>query len=420
MPITDKWKRGWNAFVNNRDPTYYKMYGGTYGSTMPDRRIPRRKSGRTIAAAIFNRIAVDCAQVNIRHVNLDDNNRYLSERDSGLNNCLSLEANVDQTGRELVQDIVQSCIDEGVIAVAPTIYDLPNGITSPDDTDAYDIIAMRVGKIVEWFPRHVKVRVYNDTTGNFDELMYPKRRVAIIKNPFYETINAENSVLDRLMSKLSLLDAIDEAGVGKLDLVIQLPYAVRTDNRKLQAKERQQDLAAQLANSKYGVAYIDSTEKITQLNRPLENNLMKQIEYLYDTFYSQIGISKSIMDGTADEQTKLNYQNCTIEAYLSTIVNELKRKFISKTGRTQGQSIMYFIDPFRLLPVTQVAELADKLTRNEIMTSNEIRQIIGMKPSTDPSADELRNKNLSQAKDATVESLEERLEAQNQNEYGQV
>lgn len=416
MPIIDKWKRGWDAFTNNRDPTNFRYGEGTFGNTRPDRRKPHKSSERTIAAAMFNRIAVDCAQVNIRHVLLDDHGRYLEDMDSRLNECLSLEANVDQTGRELIQDTVQSCIDEGVIAMCPTLYDLKGDAQNPDESDAYDVAAMRIGKIIEWYPRHIKVRLYNDSTGQYEDVMYPKRRVAIITNPFFETINADNSVLKRLMRKLALLDAIDEAGAGKLDIVIQLPYTVRNDRRKLQAKERQKDLADQLQNSKYGVAYIDNTEKITQLNRPLENNLMKQIEYYYDMFYAQIGITKTIMDGTADEHTMLNYQNRTIEAFLSAIVNEIKRKFLSKTARTKGQSIMYFIDPFRLLPVTQVAELADKLTRNEIMTSNEIRQIIGFKPSTDPSADELRNKNLSQAAATPVESIEDRLGAIDQNE----
>lgn len=416
MPIADKWKRGWDAFTNNRDPTYFRYGGGYFGSTRPDRRTPHKSSERTIAGAVFNRIAVDCAQVNIRHVQLDDNGRYLKDMDSRLNECLSLEANVDQSGRELIQDTIQSCIDEGVIALCPTLYDMSGDAKNPDESDAYDVAAMRVGKIVEWYPRQVKVRLYNDSNGQYEDVTYPKRRVAIITNPFFETTNADNSVLKRLMRKLALLDAIDEAGAGKLDIIIQLPYVVRSDNRKLQAKERQRDIAEQLSNSKYGVAYIDGTEKITQLNRPLENNLLKQIEYYYDMFYSQIGITKTIMDGTADEHTMLNYQNRTIEPFLSAITNEIKRKFLSKTARTKGQSIMFFIDPFRLLPVTQVAELADKLTRNEILASNEVRQIIGFKPSTDPAADELRNKNLSRAAAVPVESIEDRLGAINQNE----
>lgn len=418
MGIIDRWRHGWNVFVNNRDPTYPKVYGGALGSENPSRTKRRMTSERTIAAAVFNRIAVDCSQVNIKHVELDDNGRYIRDRKSYLNDCLTVEANIDQTGRELIQDIVSSAMDEGVVAVCPTIYEVPKPYTSPDQTDSWDVAALRTGKITKWYPDDVEVHLYNDKTGQYEDVRYPKRRVAIITNPFYETINAKNSVLKRLMNKLALLDAIDEAGIGKLDLIIQLPYAIRTDNRKLQAKERQQDLAAQLANSKYGVAYIDSTEKITQLNRPLENNLMNQIQYLYETFYSQIGITKTILEGSADEQTMMNYQNRILEVWLSTIANEFKRKFISRTARTQGQSIMFFIDPFRLLPVSKVAELSDKLTRNEIMSSNEIRQLIGVKPSTDPSADELRNKNLSRAKGgASAGSIEEQLEAYQNEEY---
>jgi hypothetical protein len=343
---------------------------------------------------------MDVAAIDIMHCRLDENNRFIEKIDSGLNNCLNLEANVDQSGRAFIQDAVMSMLDEGAVALVPVDTDL-----NPASTDSYDILTMRTGKILEWYPAHVKVRLYNDRTGEKEDLMLAKRDVAIIENPLFAIVNEPNSTMQRLMRKLSLLDVTDEqTASGKLDLIIQLPYVVKSEARREQANQRRKDIEQQLAEGKYGIAYTDGTEKITQLNRSVENNLMKQVEYLTNMVYSQIGITQSVLDGTADEKTMLNYNNRTVEPIVSAIVDELKRKFLTKTARTQLQSISFFRDPFKLVPVNDIAEIADKFTRNEIMTSNEIRQIVGMKPSNDPKADQLINSNISQAKEDNVPS----------------
>ena len=391
MPVSirNRIRNAWNAFQNEEKREY-----GDYGqsSSYPTYR-PRilRGSDRTIVSSVYNKIAIDVASLDIKHVVLDEQGRYTKTMDSGLNECLTLEANVDQTSRAFIQDLVMSMLDEGVVAILP--------VDTDDDasTGSFDIYTMRVGKIVDWYPRHVKIRAYNDKTGNKEDVIMPKEAVAIIENPLYAVMNEPNSTVQRLIHKLSLLDIIDEQSAsGKLDLIIQLPYTVKTEMKRQQAEKRRQDIESQLTGSRYGIAYIDSTEHVTQLNRSLENNLLKQIESLYNLFYSQIGINQAVMDGTADEQTMLNYENQSIEPIVSAIVLEMRRKFLTKTARSQRQSIVYFKDPFKLVPVSQIAEIADKMTRNEIMTSNEIRQVIGLMPSKDPSADELRNKNLSQ------------------------
>ena len=343
---------------------------------------------------------MDVAAIDIMHCKLDENNRFVEKIDSGLNNCLNLEANIDQSGRAFIQDAVMSMLDEGVVALVPVDTD-----RNPAITDSYDILTMRTGKILEWYPAHVKVRLYNDRTGEKEDLMLAKRDVAIIENPLFAIVNEPNSTMQRLMRKLSLLDVTDEqTASGKLDLIIQLPYVVKSEAKREQANQRRKDIEQQLAEGKYGIAYTDGTEKITQLNRSVENNLMKQVEYLTNMVYSQIGITQSVLDGTADEKTMLNYNNRTIEPIVSAIVDELKRKFLTKTARTQLQSVSFFRDPFKLVPVNDIAEIADKFTRNEIMTSNEIRQIVGMKPSDDPKADQLVNSNISQAKEDNVPS----------------
>lgn len=400
LSITDRMKHAFNAFMN-RDPTaYYNRNLGSSYSIRPDRPRLSRGNERSIITAIFNRIAMDVAAIDIMHCRLDENNRFIEKIDSGLNNCLNLEANIDQSGRAFIQDAVMSMLDEGVVALVPVDTDL-----NPASTDSYDILTMRTGKILEWYPAHVKIRLYNDRTGEKEDLMLAKRDVAIIENPLFAIVNEPNSTMQRLMRKLSLLDVTDEqTASGKLDLIIQLPYVVKSEARREQANQRRKDIEQQLAEGKYGIAYTDGTEKITQLNRSVENNLMKQVEYLTNMVYSQIGITQSVLDGTADEKTMLNYNNRTIEPIVSAIVDELKRKFLTKTARTQLQSISFFRDPFRLVPVNDIAEIADKFTRNEIMTSNEIRQIVGMKPSDDPKADQLVNSNISQAKDDNVPS----------------
>lgn len=392
MSLRSRAKRAWNAFTN-RDPTIeYRDIGIGY-SRRPDRVRFSRGNERSIVTSVYNRIALDVASVSIRHVVTDEKGRYLEDKKSYLNNCLTLEANIDQTSRSFVQDIVISMMDEGDVAVVPvdTIYD-------PQKTESYDIETMRTGKIIEWKPKHVKVRLYNDNTGRQEDITLPKDMVAIIENPFYAVMNEPNSTVQRLIRKLNLLDAIDEqSGSGKLDLIIQLPYTVKTPTKRDQAGKRLQDIEDQLMNSKYGIAYADSTERITQLNRPVENNLMKQIEYLTNLMFSQLSLTQSILDGTADEQTMVNYTNRIVEVYLSAIVDEYKRKFLSKTARSQKQTIMFFRDPFKLVPIGQIAEMADKFTRNEILSSNEIRQGIGYVPSSDPRADELINKNLKES-----------------------
>lgn len=390
MSIWDRFQRGWNAFFN-RDPTdYYRDVGMSY-SYRPDR--PRLTKGneRSIVTSIFNRIAMDSAAIKIVHARLDDNDRFSETIDSDLNNCLGLEANIDQTGRAFIQDVVMSMCDEGCVAIVPT-----DTTQDPNKTSSYDILEMRTGKILEWHPAHVKVKVYNEQTGQKEDILIAKRNVAIVENPLYAVVNEPNSTLQRLIRKLNLLDAVDEqSSAGKLDLIIQLPYVIKSEARRQQAEKRRKDIEDQLNGSKYGIAYTDGTERITQLNRPIENNLMKQIEYLTSMLMSQLGITQTILDGTADDKTMLNYYNRTIEPIMSAIVDEMKRKFLTKTARSQGQSILFFRDPFKLVPVNDLAEIADKFTRNEIMSSNEFRAIIGMKPSSDPKADELRNKNLS-------------------------
>lgn len=390
-------KHAWNAFFN-KDPTDYFKNVGTGYTYRPDRPRLTRGNERSIVTSVYNRIALDASSVSIQHVRLDENNRFLSVIDSGLNSCLTVEANLDQTGRAFIQDIVMSMLDEGSVAIVPV-----DTTFNPEITGSYDILSMRTGQILEWYPSHVKVRVYNEKTGRKEDIVVPKSTVGIVENPLYAVINEPNSTMQRLIRKLNLLDVVDEqSSSGKLDLIIQLPYVIKTEARRQQADKRRQDIADQLAGSKYGIAYTDGTERITQLNRPVENNLMKQIEYLTSMLYSQLGITQSILDGTADDKTMLNYYNRTIEPILSAIVDEMKRKFLTKTARSQLQSISFFRDPFKLVPVSDISEIADKFTRNEIMTSNEIRQIIGMKPSDNPKADELRNKNLSEpSKDKT-------------------
>lgn len=385
-------RRAWNVF-KNRDPMTDMSWRLGYGdSQRADRVILSSNNEKTIVNAIYNRIALDVASLKFRHVRLDENERFKEEMTTGLNEVLKTEANLDQSGRAFVHDMVLSMIDEGVVAAVPV-----ETTDDPEVSSSYDILQMRVGPIVEWYPQHVKVRLYNSVTGRHQDFTFRKRDVAILENPFYAVMNAPNSTLQRLIRKLRLLDVIDEqAGSGKLDLIIQLPYTIRSEARQQQAEIRRKSVEDQLAGNKLGIAYIDSTEKVIQLNRSVENNLLKQVEYLTSMLYSQLGFSQSILDGTADEQTMLNYQNKTVEPLASTITDEFKRKFLTKTARTQGQSVMFFTEPFRITPVSQIAEIADKFTRNEILTSNEIRQIIGIKPSDDPKADELRNSNLNQ------------------------
>lgn len=394
--IGSRFKNAWNAFFN-RDPTPIFDNSGNSSSYRPDRYRPTRGNERSIITAINNRIAIDVAAIPIRHVRLDEDGGYLNTIDSGLNNCLNLEANLDQTGRAFIQDAVLSMLDEGCVALVPTVTDV-----NPDYTDSYDIYEIRTGKITEWYPKKVKVEVYNDSTGRKQQIIRPKRKVAIIENPMYSVMNEPNSTMQRLIRKLKLLDAVDEqSSSGKLDLIIQLPYVVKTETRREQAEKRRKEIEEQLTGSKYGIAYTDGTERITQLNRAVENNLLKQVEYLTSMLFSQLGITQTILDGTADEKTILNYRNRIIEPILSAIVDAMKVRFITKTARTQGQSISFFMEPFKLVPVSEIAEIADKFTRNEIMTSNEIRQIVGMKPSRAPQADELRNKNLNRSNEET-------------------
>lgn len=388
-------KHAWNAFFNNKDPTpKYQDIGASY-YYRPDRQRFTGGNERTIVTSVYNRIALDAAAVEIKHVRLDENGRYLETIDSGINRCLNEEANIDQTGRAFIQDIVMSMLDEGCVAIVPV-----DTTFNPNITNSYDIQSMRVGKILQWYPNHIQVRVYNEKTGNKEDIIVPKNIVGIIENPLYAVINEPNSTMQRLIRKLSLLDAVDEqSGSGKLDLIIQLPYTIKTEARRQQAEARRKEIEVQLTNSKYGIAYTDGTERITQLNRPIENNLMKQIEYLTSMLYSQLGITQSILDGTADEKTMLNYYSRSIEPIISAIVDELKRKFLTRTARSQLQSFLFFRDPFKLVPITEIATIADTFTRNEILSSNEVRQLIGIKPSSDPKADQLRNSNLNQTED---------------------
>ena len=397
MSFGSRLKHAWNAFTN-RDPTSKGIGPGVGYSYRPDRPRFTRGNEKSLTTSVYNRIALDVAAIGIKHCKLDKNNRYIEDVNSGLNNCLNLEANIDQTGRSFIQDVVMSMLDEGCVAIVPV-----DTTFNPNNTNSYDIQTMRTAKIIEWKPTSVKVRIYNDRTGEKEELWVPKKTVAIIENPLYAVVNEPNSTMQRLVRKLNLLDIIDEqSGSGKLDLIIQLPYVIKTEARRAQAEQRRKDIEEQLSGSKYGIAFTDGTEHVTQLNRSLDNNLMKQIEYLTSMLYSQLGITQTILDGTADEKTMLNYYKRSIEPIVSAIVDELKRKFLTKTARSQGQSIVAFRDPFKLVPVNNIAEIADKFTRNEILTSNEIRQIIGMKPSDDPKADMLLNSNLNH----TPEELE--------------
>ena len=394
--FSDRLKHAWNAFMNRDPPIVEYKDLGYVSSYRPDRMRFTRGNERTIVTAIYNRIAVDCASVTIEHVRLDENGRFIEQINSGLNNCLTLEANIDQTHRAFMQDVVQSMFDEGCVAIVPVETEV-----NIKKANSYDILQLRTGKVIEWYPRAVGMMVYNEFTGQKERVIFPKDKVAIVENPLYAIINAPNSTMQRLIRKLALLDVVDEqSSAGKLDMIIQLPYIIKTEQRRQQAEARRKEIEMQLANSKYGIAYADGTEKITQLNRPLENNLMAQIEYLTNMLYSQLGITKEILEGTADEQTMLNYNNRTIEPIVSAIVDEMKRKFLTKTGRSQNQSIIFFRDPFKLVPVSQIAEIADKFTRNEVMTSNEIRQVVGMKPVDDPNADRLKNANMPQYDDA--------------------
>lgn len=395
MGLMDRFQRAWNVFINNRDPTLHTWDRGYFNTYRPDRVRFSGGNERTIVTAVYNRIAMDAAAIDIKHVRLDENERYKKTILSGLNNCLTTEANLDQTGRAFLQDVFMSMLDEGCVAVVPVDCDV-----DPTNTDSYDILTLRTGKILEWKPTKVLVQIYNERIGEKQDIWLDKSKIAIIENPLYAVINERNSTMQRLIRKLAILDVIDEqSGSGKLDLIIQLPYITKTDTKRKQAEDRVARIEEQLTG-KFGIAYTDATEKVVQLNRPIENNLMKQIEYLTNMLYSQLGITQTILDGSADEKTMLNYYSRTIEPMVAAVVDELKRKFLTQTARTQGQSIVYFRDPFSLVPVNDLAELADKFTRNEIMTSNEIRQVIGLKPSSDPKADQLVNSNISQPKDA--------------------
>lgn len=400
MSFGSRLKHAWNAFTGNIQMNYRDL-GMSY-SYRADRPRMSRGNERSIVTSVYNRIALDVAALNVQHVRLDENGRFLSVIDDGLNNCLTLEANVDQTARSFIQDVVISMFDEGSVAIVPV-----DTTTDPNVSGSYDIQSLRVGQILDWYPQYIRTRVYNEQTGRKEDIVVPKSAVSIIENPLYAVINEPNSTMQRLIRKLNLLDVIDEqSGSGKLDLIIQLPYVIKTEARRQQAENRRKDIESQLSGSKYGIAYTDGTEHITQLNRSVNNNLMSQIEYLTSMLYSQLGITQSILDGTADEKTMLNYNNRTIEPIISAIVDEMKRKFLTKTARSQRQSISFFRDPFKLVPVNEIAEIADKFTRNEIMTSNEIRQVVGMKPSDDPRADELRNKNLSEPSGSDQQSEE--------------
>ena len=414
MGIRDRLQHAWNAFVYN-DNTYVDPQNlGGLSTYKPDRVHFSRGVERSIVTSVYNRLALDVSSIAIKHVRLDENGRFKEEVDSGLQNCLNVEANIDQTGRAFLQDVVMSMLDEGCVAIVPV-----DTTIDPAKSGSYEINTMRTGKILEWYPAHVRVRVYNDKKGIHEEIVLPKSTVAIIENPLYAVINEPNSTMQRLIRKLNLLDVVDEqTSSGKLDLIIQLPYVIKSEARRKQAEERRKDIEMQLSGSKYGIAYTDGTERITQLNRPAENNLMKQVEYLTGMLYSQLGLTQSIMDGSADDKTMLNYYNRTVEPILAAITDEIKRKFLTKTARAQKQTVMYFRDPFKLTPVVDLAEIADKFTRNEIMTSNEIRQIVGMKPAKDPSADELRNKNLNQSNEevGNKKAIESPEEIQNEKD----
>lgn len=404
-------KHAYNAFMN-RDPTKDYVSYGQSSYENPSRKRMSMGNEKSIVTSVYNRIALDVGAMDIKHCKMDDEGRFIENVKSELNSCLTIEANVDQTGRALVQDIVLSMLDEGVVAVVPTETD-----TNINSSGTFDICSLRTGKILAWYPSHIRVLVYNEKLGRKQEIVVPKKSVAIIENPLYAVVNEPNSTLKRLIRKLNLLDYVDEqSGSGKLDLIIQLPYLVKSEARKQQADDRRKEIERQLTNTKYGIAYTDGTEKITQLNRPVENNLMKQIEYLTSMLYSQLGITQSVLEGTADEKTMLNYYTRTIEPIVSAIVDEMRRKFLTKTARTRGHTIYYFRDPFKLVPIDNIAEIADKFTRNEIMTSNEIRQKIGMKPSNDPKADQLINSNISQPNEGYDEDYDNQ-EYQEEEDY---
>lgn len=403
--LGDRLKHAWNAFTS-RSPTVTNMWSSGYSSgTRPDRTHLTRGHERSIINSIYNKIAIDVSQIDIKHVKLDENGRYTETVKSHLNDALSIEANIDQSGREFVRDVAMSMCDEGCVAIVPVDTTL-----NPNITGSYDILTLRTAKILQWYPQHVRVSLYNEQSGKHEEVILPKSIVAIVENPFYSVMNEPNSILQRLVRKMNLLDSIDEqSSSGKLDLIIQLPYVIKTEGRRKEAEKRRKEIEMQLSGSKYGIAYTDGTERITQLNRPAENNLMSQIEYLTNMLYSQLGITKEVFEGTADEKTQLNYYNGTIEPFLSAIVEAMHRKFLTKTARSQGHAIRFFRDPFKLVPINNIAEIADKFTRNEIMTSNEIRQVIGMKPSDDPKADQLVNSNLNQNPD-DAQMMEEPFE----------
>ena len=411
LTIGSRLKHAWTAFMN-RDPTAdYRDTGPGY-STRPDRTRLTRGNERSIVTSIYNRIAIDVAAINVNHCRIDENDRFVENISSSLNTCLNLEANIDQTGRAFMQDVVMSLLDEGCVAIVPVETTIDPSISS-----SYDILSMRTGKILEWKPKHIRVRVYNEQTGQREDITVPKKNVAIIENPLYAVMNEPNSTMQRLIRKLNLLDAVDEqSGSGKLDMIIQLPYVIKSEARRKQADKRIKDIEDQLKGP-YGIAYTDGTEKIVQLNRPIENNLMKQIEYLTNMLYSQLGITQTVLDGTADEQTMLNYHSRTIEPIISAIVDEMKRKFLTKTARSQRQTIKFFRDPFRLVPIGNIAEIADKFTRNEVLTSNEIRQIVGMKPSDDPKADRLVNSNLNQPEDYEEEQYQDESYPDEESQY---
>lgn len=411
MSFGSRLQHAWNAFMN-KDPTKYD-YGASSSMRM-DRPRFSRGAEKSIVTSVLNRMAVDVAQTKIVHARIDLNDKYLETIFSDLNNCLQYDANIDQTGRAFMQDVAMSMFDEGVVAIVPIDTTL-----NPHVTMSFDIESMRTAKIIEWFPRHVRVRIYNDRTGRYEDKVVEKATTAIIENPFYAVMNEPNSTLRRLIRKLALLDIVDEqSSAGKLDLIIQLPFSIRSEARKQQAEARRKDIEAQLANTKYGIAYTDATEKVTQINRPIENQLLKQVEFLTETLYSQLGITTEIMNGTADEKVMLNYYSRTIEPIVAAITDEMRRKFLSKTARTQGQSIVSFRDPFKLVPIDSIANVADTFTRNEIMTSNELRQIVGMKPADDPKADELKNSNLSESNaEIEVENMNNEMpEEEIQNE----
>lgn len=391
-PIFTRIKRGWNAFLDrNVVDDFRKDFGPSY-NTRPDRVRLNLGNEKSIVSSVYTRIGIDVSTVSIQHVRLDEDERYAETVKSGLNECLTLEANIDQTARAFMLDVVLSMFDEGCVAIVPV-----DSMVNPTNGGVTDILTMRSAKIIQWYPQHVRLSVYNDRTGLSEEITLPKRSVVIVENPLYAVMNETNSTLKRLVYKLNLLDAIDEqSSSGKLDLIIQLPYTIRTDLRRAQAESRRAEIEKQLQGSKYGIAYTDGAEKVTQLNRPAENNLMKQIEYLTNMLYSQLGLTEAIFNGTASEEELINYYNRTVEPVIATIADGMRRTFLTKTARSQGQSVKYFRDPFKLVPAEKLAQIADSLTRNEILTGNEFRAIIGRKPSKDPAADELRNKNLNQ------------------------